>query len=57
MPVKAAPAKTEPAKVTDKPAELDLATEPKAVKATLMPKVAAKPAATKKVPSSKPTKS
>jgi poly(3-hydroxyalkanoate) synthetase len=50
-PVKAATAKAESAKVTEKPAE------PEAVKATLMPKVAAKPAAAKKSPSNKPTKS
>jgi polyhydroxyalkanoate synthase len=50
-PVKAAPAKAESAKVSEKPAE------PEAVKATLMPKAAAKPAAAKKVPSNKPSKS
>jgi len=61
VPVKAAPVKTTqvkdaPAKVTEKQAEQE------AVKATLIPKVAAKPVATKKVsvtktPSNKPTKS
>lgn len=56
-PVKATPANTEPAKVTEKPAAPDLATESKAVKATLIPKVATKPAATKKETGNKPTKS
>jgi polyhydroxyalkanoate synthase len=51
-----APVKATPAKVTPKPSE------PQAVKATLMPKAAAKPAATKKAnatkgPSNKPNKS
>jgi len=55
-PVKATPVKATPAKVTPKPAEQ----EP--VKATLMPKIAAKPAAVKKAnaakaPSNKPAKS